>query len=87
MVISSEHGGLVADAAPDISRLTVEMLEAKTADLDDASAGLDDSVDELYYTATLVPGSCPVNGFHRANFKLLPNSLLNASILKMVCLG
>ena len=63
------------------------MLETKTSNLDNASAGLDDSVDDLDYTAALVPGSCPVNDFHGANFELLHNSLLNASILKMVCLG
>ena len=78
---------MAADEAPDISRLTVEMLETKTADLDDAYAGLDDRVNELDYTSVFFPGSYPVNGFHKANFKLLRNSHLNAIVLKMICLG
>ena len=35
------------------------------------------------YTAALIPGSLPVNGFYKANFKLKQNNFLNASILKI----
>ena len=45
MVVSCKQGGLTADAAPDISKLTAEMFEA--TDLDDPSAGSDDNDDEL----------------------------------------
>ena len=45
VVVSCEQGNVVAPAAPDISRLTAEMLEA--ADLDDLSAGSDGDDAEL----------------------------------------
>ena len=46
LVVCFEQGGLATDAAPVVSRLTAEMLEAESADLDDPS-GLDDDDDEL----------------------------------------
>ena len=47
LVNSCKHGGVAADAAPEIPRLTAEMLEAKATDLDDPFAGLDDDDYEL----------------------------------------
>ena len=38
---------MAADAAPKVSRLNAEMLEAKATDSDDPSAGLDDDGDKL----------------------------------------
>ena len=46
-MISCKQGGVAADAAPEIFRVTPEMLETKAANLDDPSAGLDDNDTEL----------------------------------------
>ena len=68
-----KQGGMVSNAASEVSRLTVEMLEAPDEDSDDSFAGLKGDKDELDInelvvddvdcteTASNLHGHCTVN--------------------------
>ena len=53
---SCKHGGVAANAAPEIARLTAEMLEARATDLDDPFTGLDDNDYELDVNELVMDG-------------------------------